>query len=121
MSTATATKSEFGLVPIQEIPIDKLTPSPENDRLYKPIDPADPDFIALADSIAEISVQEPLIVIRSGELPAINIATDRDGKRPRYLIDQRDIEAFENSRAVVPPAPRQKRRRRRDPAIKEYF
>ena len=55
-------KSEFGLVPIQEIPITELTPSPENDQLYKPIDPADPDIIALARSIAEIGVQEPLVV-----------------------------------------------------------
>lgn len=58
--------------------------------------------------------------IRSGELRAIDISTKRGSPRPRYLVDRRDIEAFELARAVIPPAPRQ-RRRRRDPAVKEYF
>ena len=60
--------------------------------------------------------------IRSGELRAIDISSNRGSVRPRYLIDKKDIESFELARAVVPPAPRTKRRRlRRDPAIKEYF
>ena len=60
--------------------------------------------------------------IRSGELPAIDISTNRDSPRPRYLIDRADIQAFEAARAVVPPAPKiKRRRRRRDPAVKEYF
>ncbi len=62
MSTATATKSEFGLVPIQEIPIGNLRPSPENDQLYKPIDFTDPDFVAFADGIAEHGILVPLTV-----------------------------------------------------------
>ncbi len=53
MSTATATKPELGLVPILEIATLQLIPSPENDRLYRPIDPADLDIADLADSIAE--------------------------------------------------------------------
>lgn len=57
--------------------------------------------------------------IRSGELRAINLATDRNG-RPRYAIDQADIAVFEASRAVTPPAPRP-RRRRKDPQIHEFF
>ena len=62
MSTATATKPEFGLAPILEIPIHKLVPSPENDRLYRPIDLDDPDFIAFANGIAEIGIKELLVV-----------------------------------------------------------
>ena len=67
-----------------------------------------------------VSADKVLAFIRRGELRAIDISTNRGG-RPRYLIDRKDIEAFELSRAVIPPAPRQKRRRWRDPAIKEYF
>ena len=63
MSTIIApTKPELGLVPIREIPTCELARSPENDQLYKPVDPAEPSIIALAESIAEIGVQEPLIV-----------------------------------------------------------
>ena len=59
--------------------------------------------------------------IRRGELRAIDVSTNRGSARPRYLIDRRDIEAFENARAVVPPAPKTRRRRRRDSSVKEYF
>jgi hypothetical protein len=37
--------------------------------------------------------------IRSGELKAIDASTSR-GKRPRYLIDIKDLAAFEQSRLV---------------------
>jgi hypothetical protein len=57
--------------------------------------------------------------IRSGELRAINLATDRNG-RPRYAIDQADIAVFEASRAVQPPMPRL-RRRRTDPGVTQFF
>ena len=62
MNMAIAAKPELGLVPIQEIPIGDLRPSPENDQLYKPIDPADPDFVAFADGIAEHGILVPLTV-----------------------------------------------------------
>ncbi len=39
--------------------------------------------------------------IRAGELRAINIAR-RDARKPRFLIDVADLEAFEAGRAVVP-------------------
>lgn len=57
--------------------------------------------------------------IRSGELRAINAATDRNG-RPRYLIDVSDIAIFEAARAVQPPTPRV-RRRRADRSVIEFF
>jgi len=58
----TSKNDELGLVPISMISLDELRPSPENDGLYKPIDPADPEIIGLARSIATHGVQEPLIV-----------------------------------------------------------
>jgi hypothetical protein len=57
--------------------------------------------------------------IRTGELPAFNAATTI-GCKPRYLIDVGDIATFEARRAVQPPAPTS-RRRRRDPEIIEFF
>lgn len=40
--------------------------------------------------------------IRTGELRAIDAST-RQGGRPRFLIDLRDVVEFEAKRAVVPP------------------
>jgi len=37
-------------------------PSPENDKLYRPVDPKDPEIRALAQSIRERGLLEPLIV-----------------------------------------------------------
>ncbi len=69
-----------------------------------------------------VSADKIVSFIKSGELRAIDVSSNRGSVRPRYLIDRRDIEAFEASRAVVPPAAKPKRRRRRcDSAIKEYF
>ena len=69
-----------------------------------------------------VSPDKIIAFIKSGELPAIDVSTNRGSPRPRFLIDIADVEAFEMSRAVIPPAPKTKRRRRRrDPAIREYF
>ena len=57
--------------------------------------------------------------IKTGELRAINLATDRNG-RPRYRIAPADLAAFEVSRAVQPPAPRL-RRRSADPGVIQFF
>ena len=69
-----------------------------------------------------VSPDKILGFIRAGELKAIDVSSNRGSPRPRYLIDKKDVEAFELARAVVPPAPKtRRRRRRRDPAIREYF
>ncbi len=57
--------------------------------------------------------------IRSGELRAIDAATKRGG-RPRYLIDEADIRAFEQAREVIPACPPPRVRRNRRPQIKQY-
>lgn len=61
-----ARKLKLGLVPISEVPLDKIKPSPENDRLYKPVDAADPDIVGLGDSIALHGVKEPLVITQDG-------------------------------------------------------
>ena len=66
-----------------------------------------------------VDVHKILHWIRSGELRAINAATDRNG-RARYLIDATDIQVFEAARAVQPPTPRI-RRRRADPNVIQFF
>jgi hypothetical protein len=45
-----------------------LRPSPENDRLYRPVDPSDPEVKALAESIKKHGVKEPLVVTEDGYL-----------------------------------------------------
>jgi ParB/Sulfiredoxin domain len=44
------------------VPIYQITPSPENQRLYRPITPDDAETIALAESIRELGVLEPLVI-----------------------------------------------------------
>ena len=43
-----------------EVELWELTPHPLNEKLYKPVDPDDPEVIALSESIAKNGVQEPL-------------------------------------------------------------
>jgi hypothetical protein len=67
-----------------------------------------------------VDVQKILTWIRSGELRAVNLATDRNG-RPRYAIDQADIAVFEASRAVTPPARPVRRRRASQEGVIQFF
>ena len=67
-----------------------------------------------------ISPTKVVAWIVAGELPAVNAAT-RKGGRPRYLVDLKDLAAFEASRRTV-PAPRPCRRRRTKPSdLIEFF
>ncbi len=68
-----------------------------------------------------VSADKIVGFIRSGELRAIDVSSRRGSPRPRFLIDIKDIELFEVNRAVVPPAPKTKRRRKRDTTVKEFF
>jgi hypothetical protein len=58
--------------------------------------------------------------IKSGELPAVNLATRSTG-RPRYAIDERDIELFELRRSATPPPKATRRQRRKDTQVIEFF
>jgi hypothetical protein len=59
-------KAELGLVPIQEASIHDIRPSPENEQLYRPVDPTDPEIVALAASIRARGVREPLVITLDG-------------------------------------------------------
>ena len=48
--------------------VSELRPSPENDRLYRPVDPTDPDVKALAESVRKHGIKEPLVVTQDGYL-----------------------------------------------------
>lgn len=69
-----------------------------------------------------VSTGKVLHWITSGELRAINAATNPTGDRPRYLIDVTDVESFERSRAAVSPKPAPQKRRSKKPAdVTTYF
>ena len=80
-ATPEAETSELGLVPvsensktglapksdqIQHIDIDSVKPSPENDILYKPVDPEDPEIIKLSKSIWCEGVLNPIVYTADG-------------------------------------------------------
>ena len=66
-----------------------------------------------------VSPEKVIGWIRRGELRTVNIADRRDGKKPRFVIYEADLAAFEASRAVV-PAVRPVRRRRQSAAVRQY-
>ncbi len=66
-----------------------------------------------------VAPEKIVAFIKSGELRAIDASTRRGG-RPRYLIDVRDVAAFEERRATQ-PAPRPRRRRREVVVGGDYF
>ena len=51
---------------IRRVQVTKLHVSPENNELYRPVDPGDQDVVALADSIRKHGVRESLVVTRDG-------------------------------------------------------
>jgi hypothetical protein len=69
-----------------------------------------------------VAADKVLEWIAKGELIAINVSTDPNAKRPRWRVTAEALEAFEQSRASNPPAPKPtKRRRRRATAGKQWF
>src|SRR5262245_25699529 len=49
---------------VRMLPVAEVWPSPENDQLYLPVNPADPEFQALVRSVKRYGVREPLVVTR---------------------------------------------------------
>ncbi len=62
MNSTTEIERELEVTLDQLLEIGTLKPSPENDKLYRPVDPNDPEIRRLAASIAERGVLEPLVV-----------------------------------------------------------
>lgn len=61
--------------------------------------------------------------IESGQLIAINVASNPKGRKPRWRITQEALDNFERMRSTVPapkPIPRQ-RRRANETMIPKYF
>ena len=54
--------SKSGLVSFVERPLAAIRPSLANDKLYRPVSPSDPDIRALAESIREYGLQEPIVI-----------------------------------------------------------
>lgn len=77
-------------------------------------------------SIAEVSKSlgtnenKILNLIRSGELPAINVAQNGNGKRPRWRIADTDLDAFLESRKTA-TSPRVAIRKTRKPRQRVFF
>ena len=62
--TAATRPLKSGLVQI--LPLDSISPSPENERLYRPVDPNDPAVMALGESIGQHGIREPLVITLDG-------------------------------------------------------
>ena len=43
-----------------------IWPAEENESIYRPVNPDDPEVVALAKSIREYGVQEPLVITEDG-------------------------------------------------------
>jgi predicted site-specific integrase-resolvase len=67
-----------------------------------------------------VTVEKVITWIRSGELRAINVAAKPNGK-PRYRIDEADLAAFENRRAVVAAPKTHKKRSKSNSDVIEFF
>ena len=61
----TAKKPEIGLVRKR---LSTVLPSPENDQLYRPVRPDDPEIQALAESIRDRGLLEPIVVTSDGRI-----------------------------------------------------
>lgn len=70
--------------------------------------------------LRRVSVGTVLGWIASGELRAINVARKLGSKKPRWRITEEALTEFEATRTAIPPAPKA-RRRRRDPAVVEFY
>jgi transposase len=67
-----------------------------------------------------VDVHKIIAWVRSGELPAMNSATTQGG-RPRFLIDESDILAFETRRSVEPARKSTRKPRQKSTNVIEFF
>jgi hypothetical protein len=51
---------------VRFLPLRSMRPSPENEKVYRPVDRRDPDVKSLAKSIREHGVQEPIVISADG-------------------------------------------------------
>ena len=67
-----------------------------------------------------ISADKVLAWINAGELRAINVAMNPKG-RPRYRIDIKDLEVFENRRSVIITEVSTNRKQRKQNGVINFF
>jgi excisionase family DNA binding protein len=82
-------------------------------------------YLTPPEAAAELGVGAAKIAkwIKAGEVPACNLATERNG-RARLAIAREDLEAFLRSRRVVPSGDAgvtRQLRRRTPPNVKTFF
>jgi hypothetical protein len=58
-----------------------------------------------------LSLRQVRTLVANNELRAIDVSTTAGSKRPRYVVDESDLEAFENRRATSPAPARQRTQR----------
>ena len=51
-------------VSVSRVRVSSIHPSPENEKLYRPVDPEDPEIIKLAESIQKHGIRERLVITR---------------------------------------------------------
>ena len=61
-------KQELRQDSVSTMKLSEIHPSPENDDIYGAINPDDPEIIALAESIREHGIMEPLVVSLDGDI-----------------------------------------------------
>ena len=83
---------------------------------------AAPQFLTPPQISRQLGVSAEKIIgwIRRGELKAADVSDKPGVGRPRYRIDPADLVTFLNSRTPTTPS-KPPRRRRRDPAVTEFF
>jgi excisionase family DNA binding protein len=59
--------------------------------------------------------------IARGELKSINVGRSPNKQKKRYRITQEALDAFAESRAVTPPAPRTRRRKKSNDDVIEFI
>jgi hypothetical protein len=77
----------------QVLSLDSIRPSPENAKLYRPVDPKDPEIIALAQSIRQYGLQVPITAgqVKEFELPAQGKAKRTSTNYERFVWEHGDL------------------------------
>lgn len=78
--------------------------------------------LTVRDVAARYSVSQHTVLqwLARGELRGLNVGRTMHGKKPRWRITEQALESFEMIRAVTPPPPKV-RRRKRQPEVIEFY
>jgi hypothetical protein len=60
--------AKHGQVPVSLRLLSSIRPSPENEKLYRPVSPADTEVRELAESIRQYGLREPIVVTTDGKI-----------------------------------------------------